>query len=269
MQNENNKTLVSIITVSYNSVLTIERTIKSIISQTYSNIEYIIIDGGSTDGTIDIINKYKQNIAYCISEKDDGIYDAMNKGLKIASGDIIGILNSDDLYHDKSIINIVVEEYLKSDKMTVLHGDIDYIYKTGMIRHMRPDLNVSNIIKSMIFKHPTMFVPRGVYNSIGYFNLEYRLSADYDFLIRLVNRNVNFNYINKTITDMYDGGASIESEYNGIIESYNAAIANGFNKNRVRFYYAIRFLKNQMTQIITKMTGKRPYEIIFAIKSYL
>ena len=121
-----NNLKVSIITVSYNSVNTIERTIQSVISQTYDNIEYIIIDGCSTDNTQEIIRRYESHISYWVSEADGGIYDAMNKGIKHATGDIIGILNSDDRYHSDHIIETIVNKYSCSDCPCIIHGDICY-----------------------------------------------------------------------------------------------------------------------------------------------
>jgi glycosyltransferase involved in cell wall biosynthesis len=117
---------VSIITVSYNSVLTIEDTIKSVLDQDYPDIEYIIIDGGSTDGTMDIVNKYKDRISKIVSEKDEGMYDAMNKGIKLATGDVVGILNSDDVYTSNDVIRTVVDK-LKADGTESVWGDLVYV----------------------------------------------------------------------------------------------------------------------------------------------
>ena len=117
---------ISIITVSYNSALTIEDTIKSVLDQDYPNIEYIIIDGGSTDGTMDVVNKYKDRIVKIVSEKDEGMYDAMNKGIKLATGDVVGILNSDDVYTSNDVIRMVVEK-LEADGTESVWGDLVYV----------------------------------------------------------------------------------------------------------------------------------------------
>jgi glycosyltransferase involved in cell wall biosynthesis len=117
---------VSIITTTYNSALTIEDTIKSVLDQDYPDIEYIIIDGGSTDGTMDIVNKYKDRIANIVSEKDEGMYDAMNKGIKLATGDVVGILNSDDIYTSNDVIRTVVEK-LEADGTDSVWGDLVYV----------------------------------------------------------------------------------------------------------------------------------------------
>src|ERR1035437_3828099 len=116
----------SIITAAYNSSLTIEDTIKSVLDQDYPDIEYIIIDGGSTDGTMDIVNKYKDRIAKIVSEKDEGMYDAMNKGIKLATGDVIGILNSDDVYTSNDVIRTIVDK-LKADGTESAWGDLVYV----------------------------------------------------------------------------------------------------------------------------------------------
>ncbi len=173
-----NKLLVSIITVSYNAAATIEETILSVINQDYDNIEYIIIDGGSTDGTLDIIRKYEDKIAYCVSEKDYGLYHAMNKGIEYANGEIIGMINADDYYYDGAVSKMVHAFKDKTLNQYVFFGDMQY----GNI--LVPGWRPKAIKRSAFGTHPSMFVPRAVYAAVGVYKLQYKILSDYDFMYR-------------------------------------------------------------------------------------
>lgn len=186
-----NKPLISIITVVYNGEKYLEETIQSVINQTYDNVEYLIIDGGSTDNTLDIIKKYEEKINYWMSEKDNGIYDAMNKGIDVSSGEIIGIVNADDYLYSDTISNIV-NLYVKN-KFDYTYGYLDYIDESGNKLCEIESIGLNNIkykvFKHMPFLHPTMFVSKNVYKEIGKYNINYRLSADYDFALKLIENN--------------------------------------------------------------------------------
>lgn len=205
---------ITIITVVYNNVTTIANAIESVLSQTYANIEYIIIDGMSTDGTLEIINEYAPKISILISEKDNGIYDAMNKGLKLATGDVIGILNSDDLYANNSILNDVMYQFNLDQNLDILYGDLVYV------KHD----NTNNIVRTWISKpyypkffengsvppHPSLFLSTKVYQDAGYFNLKYRLAADYEFMLRIFkNFNFKIKYLPLVLVHMRLGGQQI------------------------------------------------------------
>lgn len=200
-----NKTspLVSIITVVLNGEKHIEQTILSVLKQSYKNIEYIIIDGASSDNTINIIKKYESQISNWISEKDDGLYFAMNKGITLAKGEIIGILNADDYYYIDAVKHIV-DAYLKKED-DVFYGDISLISNSSSIK-MTPDLSKMNQQPSIF--HPTCFVKKSVYNVIGKFDTTYTISADYDFLLRCIRNNYKFHYIPELITSFRVGGMS-------------------------------------------------------------
>lgn len=212
-QSEPNRPLVSVITVVLNGEKYLEQTIKSVLSQTYNNIEYIIIDGQSTDKTLDIIKKHETKIDYWLSEKDGGIYDAMNKGINLAKGEIIGILNADDFYSPDAILN-VTNTFLKTDA-DVLHGDI-ILLNNDIQTRMQPE--IQKMMQQPSVFHPTCFVKKQVYSRIGDFNTDYKISADYDFLLRCLKSNFKFEYISQVLTYFRPGGMSASCASN--LEGY-------------------------------------------------
>lgn len=196
---------VSIITVVYNGVKTIERTIQSVIHQTYKNIEYIVIDGASTDGTQQIIKKYMNYISFYTSEKDKGLYHAMNKGIKKATGNIIGILNSDDWYTEQAIQDIVT--YFRYNDVEVVYGKIICVSKDNK-ETIKQGTSLESMWYQMALPHPSVFVKKDVYDRLGVFNLNYSLAADYDLLLRFYAQHVRFGFINKVVTYFSEGGLS-------------------------------------------------------------
>lgn len=196
---------VSIITVCKNSEDTIEQTIQSVLNQTYPNVEYIIIDGQSTDKTLDIISKYNTSIAKVISGKDAGIYDAMNKGIENVSGEIIGILNSDDWYEENTIENVV--NIFKHENVDIVHGDIRLIYNNSNNRLLMAG-KIEDMWNSMTIRHPATFVKNDVYNEYGSFDISYKIAGDYDFLLRCYAQGVKFYHIDKVLTNFRMSGVS-------------------------------------------------------------
>ena len=190
-----NDILISVITVCYNSEKTIERTLKSMLNQTYSNYENLIIDGKSTDNTLRILQKYEPLFGgrmKIYSEPDKGIYDAMNKGIKKASGQLIGMVNSDD-YYEADALEIMAEEYKKiPDPYVVLYGfqrnfEGEKEVKTCLFHH--------DYLKKQMITHPTCFVTPKVYQDMGMFDLKFKSSADYEFMLRnSYNKNIYFLY---------------------------------------------------------------------------
>lgn len=203
-----NELIVSIITVCYNSESTIERTIESVLNQTYKNVEYIIIDGNSTDGTMSIVNKYRDIFGerlIVVSEKDNGIYDAMNKGISMASGTIIGIINSDDFY-ELNAIEDIVGAYLtdNSNPFSVYYGGTG-IVSDGQIK--RVAYSDHEKLEEEMISHPASFVTRCVYDEFGLFDLKYSCVADYDFMLRLKRSGrVSFIPIKKHVANFSLGG---------------------------------------------------------------
>lgn len=199
---------VSIITVCFNSEKTIERTIKSVLNQTYSNIEYIIIDGKSTDRTLKIVENYSKLFGdrmIIVSEPDKGIYDAMNKGIKIASGELIGLVNSDDFYEVDAVEN-AVSSFDSQNKYQVIYGFQRCLNngneeKIVFFNH--------NFLDKQMITHPTCFVSKAVYDRYGVFDLRYKSSSDYEFMLRLFhNSETVFKPIYKIISNFETGGMS-------------------------------------------------------------
>jgi glycosyltransferase involved in cell wall biosynthesis len=208
-----NMPLISIITVVYNGVSTLEQTILSVINQTYKNIEYIIIDGGSTDGTVDIIKKYENHLAYWVSESDKGIYDAMNKGIDKATGEWIAMLNSDDRYTNECIISdIIIKLINNKNNIDILHGNITVLYQNGRIKKRKPEY-LSNLEIHMCVFHPTCFVRKQIY-AIRKYNIKYKIAADYDFLLWCYKMKYSFQYFDCNIVNFRAGGVSDYSIFN-------------------------------------------------------
>tara|TARA_R110002096_G_scaffold229836_1_gene419441 strand:- start:257 stop:1051 length:795 start_codon:yes stop_codon:yes gene_type:complete len=232
----------SIITVSYNSEKTIERTIKSVLNQSYENYEYIIIDGGSKDKTNDIINQYKKEFIggiTHISESDKGIYDAMNKGIALAQGKVIGLLNSDDYYFDNTL-SMVYDAFITTDKKSVLTGELifksengEQLLKTSKERFLKKTKHFKNGVR-----HPATFVPKVIYDNVGLFNLDYKIASDAELMFRIHKANYTFTFINKPLLVMCDGGASNSKGLYKQLLHENRIFLKAYCPNTIsRFFY--------------------------------
>ncbi len=234
---------ISIITVSYNSAKTIEDTITSVLNQDYPDIEYIIIDGASTDGTMEIVNRYKQQISCIVSEPDEGIYDAMNKGIKLATGDVIGILNADDFYINNHVVTRVVKEFQISDAGAVF-ADLVYVKPENLNKVIRKYSSKAFTPKKFAFgwmpAHPTFFLKKSYYNQYGLYKTDYKIAADYELLIRMLYLNkVPYNYIPEILIKMRLGGVSTNSLQSNLIlnqEILRACKENGIKTNLFMIY---------------------------------
>ena len=243
---EPNKPLVSIITVVYNGAKHLEQTINSVLNQSYANIEYLIIDGGSTDGTVDIINRYENKIDYWQSEKDGGIYFAMNKGISLAKGELIGILNADDFYLPDTVKKIVEAHTLAPSD--IYHGDMQYVTENATLLSIaKPDINKMNEMPAIF--HPTCFVKRVVYDKAGVFDTQYKISADYDLLLRYLKKNFSFHYIPEPLTSFRLGGMSGSCASN--IEGYKIMKAHQTGHHQKIIFRTIKcYIKTFIKKII-------------------
>jgi glycosyltransferase len=209
---------VSIITASYNNADTIEATMLSVLSQTYPNVEYIIVDGGSTDGTVDIIRKYDRAVSKWVSEPDNGIYDALNKGIAMASGDIIGFLHADDILHDYFVIAVIADTFQKK-RCRAVYGDLVYVARNdsyNIIRFWKScPFHPKLLRQGWMPPHPTLFLRKEVYEKYGNFNTDLRIAADYDIVLRFFSRpDFVSEYLPRIIVRMRVGGASNKSLVN-------------------------------------------------------
>lgn len=255
-----NKPLVSVITVVFNGEKYLEETIQSVITQTYDNVEYIIIDGGSTDGTLDIIKKYDDKINYWVSEEDGSIYDAMNKGLKLATGEYIGILNADDFYEpftiEKSLALII------NNNVDYSVAKVQYVNTKNIISPIYP-LEKNKIYQEMFYPHISAFIPRIAYKKVGLFNTKFKIAGDHDMALRIHLAGFNAIYLDEIVGRLTENGISAGISSNK--ESLNVAIENGQNIILAILTYIKQITKlgvaavlpDMLVKFIQKMKGSR------------
>lgn len=241
---------LTIITATFNSAHGINKCMDSILHQDYENIEYIIIDGESKDLTLEIISEKQKThpSIKLISESDQGIYDALNKGLSAASGDIIGFVHSDDFLESNNIIGDIVS-MIKSENLDGVYGDLQYVDKNNtkiVIRNWKSsEFNKSLLKRGWMPPHPTLYLKKEVYENHGLFDLSYKISADYDFMLRVFNDSeLKFGYLPKVITRMRVGGAS------------NRSLKNIIRKTKEDYRAIKRNKIGNFTTLITKNTSK-------------
>ncbi len=231
---------ISIITVTYNSAATLEQTLRSVMEQTCKNVEHIVVDGGSTDGTLAIIEKYKTGISKVISEKDNGLYDALNKGIDLCTGDVVGILHSDDFY----IHNRVLESYaalFSQSNCDAAYSDLYYVDKSNTDKIIRKwksgRYTPGAFINGWMPPHPTFFVKRELYQQFGKFNLQFKSAADYELMLRFIHKhNIKLAYLPEYTVKMRVGGKSnvtLQNRVNANMEDRKAWEVNGL---KPRFY---------------------------------
>lgn len=221
--------IISLITITYNSAKTLRHTIDSIRNQTYREMEYIIVDGGSTDGTLDVIEENNDLVTKWVSEPDGGIYDAINKGIAMASGEYVGLLHADDMLADNGVLKAIYHA-IDQHRPDALYGDLDYISASDNARLIRRW--ISSPFHPIMLKrgwmppHPTLYVKREWFNHIGNYNSQMKIAADYDFILRLFSKpNLETIYLPQCLVKMRVGGASNRSIKNIIIkmkEDYQA-----------------------------------------------
>jgi glycosyltransferase involved in cell wall biosynthesis len=230
---------ISIVTATYNSAATIRDTLTCIRAQDYPDIEHIIVDGGSTDATLDIVDDFP-HVAKLISGKDDGIYDAMNKGISVATGQVIGILNSDDIYTDNTVLSAVAAAFTDPAVMTA-YADLQYVYSDDLNRVKRTWITGALYKNSFYYgwmpPHPTFFVRREVYERVGLFNIRLRSAADYEIMLRiLVKHRMSTRYIRRVIVKMRVGGVSNASLRNRLRANREDRLAWKFNNLKPYFF---------------------------------
>jgi glycosyltransferase involved in cell wall biosynthesis len=234
---------VTVITVCYNAEATIEDTIRSVLAQSYRDLEYIVVDGASTDGTMRIIDRYRDRITRIISEPDTGIYDAMNKGVALASGEVIGMLNADDLYLDERVVKHIVDMFEKSGSDAVF-ADLVYVRPGNLERVVRTyssrAFTSTKFAYGWMPAHPTFFLKKSCYERYGSYRTDYRIAADFELLARMLHvHKVRYSYIPEVLVKMRMGGESTRSLKSNLIlnqEILRACRENGIRTNLLKIY---------------------------------
>ncbi|GHT54348.1 hypothetical protein AGMMS49982_18910 [Bacteroidia bacterium] len=225
------KQKVSIITVTYNAQEHLEETMQHVFAQSYPNVEYILIDGGSTDGTVDIIKKHESQLALWRSEKDNGIYDAMNKGIQLAKGELIGLVNAGDYYEPDTVAQMV-EAYKQHPECGIFHGDINLLNADGsFFKRKKPNTNLNDLYKGFSLYHPSFFVTNATYQKQGLYDTNFTVIADFDFALRCHLAGVKFCYVPQVISNFRQGGFSSSAPIDGKIENRNILLKNGYSEN--------------------------------------
>lgn len=246
---------LSIITSVWNNKETIKDAIESVLNQTYENIEYVLVDGGSSDGTIDIVKSYGDRISKFVSEKDKGIYDGLNKGVSLATGDVVAFLHSDDLYENNTVVEEIAKMFQADSSLDGVYGDLIYTYKDDTSKVLRywksRDFDKKLLARGWMPAHPTLFLKRDVYERFGGFDLSFKIAADYDFMLRVLNGGIKVKYIPQVLYKMRVGGESNKSIKNIMLKSREDLQA--LKKNNVGGVYSL-LLKNlsKITQFINK-----------------
>lgn len=240
---------VSIITVCYNSAATIRDTIESVLAQDYADIEYIIVDGASRDNTLDIVNEYRDRIAKVVSEPDKGIYDAMNKGINMTTGDVVGILNSDDFYEESDAISQVAEKFIQDAEINIVFGDLVFVNPDNLKKITRfyslPNYAPWKLRFGWMPPHPATFIKKSVYDRFGGYKTHFKIAADYELFVRLLLvKKISFSHLNKVLIRMRSGGASTSGLRSSLIlnsEIIRACKANGVYTNSLFLMLKIPF----------------------------
>lgn len=253
---------VSIVTVVLNNRDYIEDCIDSVVRQSYGNIEHIVVDGGSADGTVDLLRKHENNISRWISEPDRGIYDAMNKGIHLASGDIVGTLNADDFYAHKNVVSTVVNEFA-AKKVDSVFADLVYVKRNNPTKTVRYYNSAYFTPLKFAFgwmpAHPTFFARRVLYEKYGLFRTDYQIAADYELLVRFLGKyKISYSHIPDVMVNMRTKGVSTRNlNSNRILnkEIMRACSANGIETNIFKVYskYFIKIL-----QLLQRPSDVRP-----------
>jgi glycosyltransferase involved in cell wall biosynthesis len=251
------KTKISIITVTYNSSATIQSCLDSIASQNYQNIEHIVIDGSSTDKTLEIINNHSYKPSIIISEKDNGIYEAMNKGIKIAKNDIIGFLNSDDIYANNYVLSKVANVF-NNLSIDGCYADLIYTHQTDTTKTIRywksSKFTPGLFTKGWCPPHPTFFVRRSVYEQFGTFNLNYRIASDVELMMRLLEvQKINVSYIPELWIKMRFGGTTNKNFKNIVMQNREVLYAlknHNLSVNWISFF--VHKTINRVQQFLKK-----------------
>jgi len=239
---------ISIVTVCYNSVETVEDTVRSVLAQTHDEVEHVIVDGGSTDGTLDVLARYREHIDTIISEPDEGIYDAMNKGIRLATGQIIGCLNADDIYADPNVLADVASA-VDGEAFEGVYGDLVYVSRDDnhkVLRYWKAGEYLPGAFHvGWVPPHPTFFCRRSLFQEFGYYDAVYHIAGDFELMLRLIEKHrIRVGYIRRPLVRMRVGGRAntIRGMVRGNREILHAFASNGLRPS-LRFFWQKPFVK--------------------------
>lgn len=247
---------ISVVTVCFNSRATIEHALASVAAQRHADVEHIVIDGASTDGTVELVRRFRPAVAHFVSEPDEGLYFAMNKGIAAATGDIIGFLNSDDVYADDGVLESVAQHFSTSD-VDACYGDLVYVKPEDMsaiVRYWKSRPYVPGLLeRGWMPAHPTFFVKTPILKRLGGFNTRYRYQADYELMLRLfLKARISTAYIPRILVRMRTGGhtnRSLANIFKGNVEAYRACRDNGIAVSPV---FILRKLASRLPQFFLR-----------------
>lgn len=245
---------ISLITITYNSEKTLEDTLKSVLEQTYSDIEYIIVDGASKDNTLSLIKKYEfyfKGSLKWISEPDKGLYDAMTKGIQMATGEVVGVLNSDDFFTSNDVLLKVADAFKSDIELDAIYGDVHFVHPSNLNKCVR--YYSSKIFKRKLMKfglmpaHPSFYIRRECFKKYGLYKIDYKIAGDFEFLLRVIYKeNINTRYLPIDMVTMRTGGAStsgLKANIRIMIEHLRAFRENGIYTNMLllslRYFYKL------------------------------
>ncbi|POY38692.1 glycosyltransferase [Flavobacterium alvei] len=247
---------ITIITVCFNRKATIEKAIKSVLNQNYQDIEYIIVDGNSTDGTQEIIESYRDRISQYISEPDKGMYDAINKGLKLATGDVIGLMHSDDEFYDVNAISRIAARFNYDPSIEGVYGDGVYVTNDKQERLVRDRIggifSLKKVKEGWLPLHPTVYLKKSVIDKNGFYNLDFKIASDTEFLLRyLYKYKIKMSYINAYIVKMRMGGMSTNAKraFEVLREDYKIYKFHGLTAFMVVFLKKTIALRQYLVQL--------------------
>lgn len=238
MKSNNEQLKISIVTVCLNSAGTLERTMESVLSQNYANVDYIVIDGGSNDGTLDIIHRYEDRLSFWSSEPDRGIFDAMNKGIDHAKGDVIAFMNSDDWYEDGAFETVA--ECFMSRKADIVYGDYGYVTSKGTIYKNNKNFKLPQLKTGRMICQQSIFFRKDLFDRLGKFNLKYKIAADYEWTLKAYNKGVAFEYVPSKLSNFSEGGISTNYKTrSACMEEFREIAINALKKEEEQEYLPI------------------------------
>jgi glycosyltransferase involved in cell wall biosynthesis len=264
--NENPK--ISIVTITFNAEQHVESTIQSVCSQDYDNIEYIVVDGASSDGTLDIVDRYKTHMDSFVSEPDKGISDAFNKGIRMATGDLVLLLSADDYLYGSDTISKVAANFVNNPNIDVIHGNVimlDSEKSSEVIS--KPDPSLKSALFGQPLKHGAMFITKRAYDAFGLYDENYKYAMDYELVLRFIKKNARFRYINDNLAVIRCGGVNQRYRQNTLNECFSISIQFGAPVWKAQLYKSWKITKDIIRIMLDKLGLKYFIDLFRAVRN--